>query len=242
SRIDHGRAESLQHGADQPRGVHGDEHREPDSDGLHDHAPGNQFFAAEAVREWPGRDLQDAPGQRVDGFDDADAGDAAAIAGEVEGIEPPRHAVVEIVDQAGLARGEQAHVPERRDVEDIAQGWTNGAGALSRRGCFEVSVGARFLHEQHRDYDAHDGDDDPEVERLRAQGAVGGDEAGDPRHRADREISGDLVQAQREAAPLGPYQIDYHSDRRRPRHRRVGASQYIGQMDAPPGRDANNWE
>src|SRR5207244_7886354 len=96
----------------------------------------------------------------------------------------------------------KTNVPETRAVEDGSQRGTDALGGLRRGGCFEVRVGARLSYEQQRGHKAHDGDDDSQVERLRPQGAVGGDVARDPRHHAHGEVAGELVQSEGEAAAL----------------------------------------
>src|SRR5262245_44877823 len=51
-----------------------------------------------------GRELSDAPRQWIHGLDDADVGNTQAIRGEEERQNAPRDPVVQIVDQARLAR------------------------------------------------------------------------------------------------------------------------------------------
>src|SRR4029450_3611748 len=111
----------------------------------------DQLLPAEAVRQRSGRDLQNAPHHRVDRLDEADAGDAKTIAGEKEGIETPGHAVVEIVHEARLTGREEAHVPEARDVKDVAERWPDTTRCLGHRSRFEVRVGTRLSHEQNGD-------------------------------------------------------------------------------------------
>src|SRR5205823_4037945 len=118
--------------------------------------------------------------------------------------------------------------------EHAAERRADGARGLRRRGGLEVGVRARLPHEQHGDDEAHEGDDDPEIERLRPQGGLRRDVAGDPRHHPYREIPGELVEPEREAAPLRPHEIDLHDHRHRPRHRLVRAEEHVGEIDPPP--------
>ena len=84
--------------------------------------PGDdQALAAPAIAQRPGRDLQDAPGRRIDRLQNADPLDAEAEAGEEQREDAPAHAVIEVVDEAGLRRGEQIAVAERGEREDLPE-------------------------------------------------------------------------------------------------------------------------
>ena len=63
----------------------------------------DELLAADAVREAAGDELAETPDRGVDGGEDADAGDGEAGGGEVEREEAPGEAVVEVVDESGLA-------------------------------------------------------------------------------------------------------------------------------------------
>lgn len=56
---------------------------------------------------WPHGDLPDAPQDGVDAFDEADGGEAEAVVGEQQGEDAPGEAVVEVVDESGLAGAAQ---------------------------------------------------------------------------------------------------------------------------------------
>src|SRR5439155_16936799 len=124
-----------------------------------------ELFATEPVRERPGRNLQDAPHGGVDSLDDADARDAEPIAGEEQRIEAPGHAVVEIVDEPGLARREETYVAECRDIEDGGQGRADGRCRLRTRRGLEMGIRPRLSHEHEGDDEAEEGDHYAQVER-----------------------------------------------------------------------------
>src|SRR3989304_392403 len=78
-RVDHRGAEPLEHGTRDPRVEARYQHGQPDPPGPDDHPPGDQALAADAVRERPGHDLEQAPDGRVDRLDEADPPDAEAV-------------------------------------------------------------------------------------------------------------------------------------------------------------------
>jgi hypothetical protein len=115
--IDHRRPQPLEAGAQQPGGIRRDEDGEPDPSRLNDHAAGDQPLAPDPIGERPGDNLEESPYGGVDRLDDPDALDPQAIRREKQGIDAPGHPVVEVVDKARLAGGEEARVADGRDVE-----------------------------------------------------------------------------------------------------------------------------
>src|SRR3972149_1253776 len=91
-----------------------------------------------------------------------------------------------------------------------ASGPGRGRGAGRPRGGpgREGAVPEGLPDQEEREAEPHEGDRDPEVERLRAERRVGGDVARDPRGHADREGPGELVEAAGGAAPPGAAEGD----------------------------------
>jgi len=83
------------------------------------HAGDDQALAAPSVTQWTSCDLQDAPGRGIDRLEDADALDAEAEGGEEQREDAPAHAVIEVVDEAGLRGCEEIAVLERRERKDF---------------------------------------------------------------------------------------------------------------------------
>jgi hypothetical protein len=69
---------------------------------LDEHAPDNQRLPSHAIRQRSGEDLRGAPDDWVDRLDQSDAFQALAVRVEFKREVPPRHAVVQVVDEAGL--------------------------------------------------------------------------------------------------------------------------------------------
>ena len=67
-----------------------------------------------------GEELPDAPGRRVDGGERADLREVHPRRREEEREETPRHAVVQVVDEARLADAREVPVEQRRAPEDLA--------------------------------------------------------------------------------------------------------------------------
>src|SRR5229473_6260492 len=194
--VNHRGAEALEGRRDDPDSVGRYQDREPYPTRLDDHAPRDQALPPPAVGERPRRDLEKTPADRIHRLHHTDALDAKTQGREIEGIEPPRHPVVQIVDEAGLAGGEEADITEAGDIEDAAE----GRRATLRRARFRArlhgNVAPCLADYQDAHEEADDRDRDPKIERLRAQGVLPGDVAGDPRHYPDGEVAGELVEAQ----------------------------------------------
>lgn len=71
------------------------------------------------------------PGRGIDRLEDADALDAEAEGGEEQREDAPAHAVIQIVDEAGLRGGEEIAIAERGEREDFAE---TDRGSLLRVG------------------------------------------------------------------------------------------------------------
>src|SRR5262249_28944875 len=89
---------------------------------------------------------------------------------------------------------------------------------------------------------ADEGDADAEIEGLRPQRIVAGDIPGDPRRGTDGEVTGELVEAERQTSPAGPDEVDLHDDRHRPSEGLVDAEQYVRQVDPGPRRRIDDQE
>ena len=75
---------------------------------------------------------------------------------------------------------------------------------------------ACFSHHEKRQHEA-DGDEcDGRIKGIESQPLPRRDPAGQQRRAGHRGVSGELVEAHREPAPVAAHQIDLHDDRRRP--------------------------
>src|SRR5205823_13947919 len=129
------------------------------------HSTGNKPLAANAVGHRPRGHLQQTPHAWVYGFDDTDALDPEPECREEERIQAPRHAVVEIVHEPGLARREQACVADAGQEEHVAERrWTRRSrGACAR---LEPHVTERLPNEEQGKTEAEHRNDDAQVKRL----------------------------------------------------------------------------
>ena len=126
-RVDHRGAGAEQRGAERPRPEAGGRGDPADRDGLGEHAADDEPLAADAVGECAGDELAEPPDRGVERGEDADAADGEPGGGEVEREEAPGEAVVEVVDEPGLAARRERRLREAREDEHLA-------GARARRG------------------------------------------------------------------------------------------------------------
>src|SRR5881296_3482161 len=96
----------------------GRERDQSDSRGLHPHARHDEPLAADPVREAARGELSYAPDGWIDRGKKGDIPQAEASGGEDEREESPRHAVVQVVHEAGLADGGEVSVEQRSPRED----------------------------------------------------------------------------------------------------------------------------
>lgn len=138
---------------------------------------------------WLGRDLADAPQDRVDAFDEADGGEAQAVVGEQQGEDAPGEAVVEVVDEPGLAGAAQGAVAPGGADEGggqaglLVSGW--GLGVL---GEFEGHVGGGVPDGEGQGQTGGD-EDDAEEFGDGAQTVAGGEVAGEQCGGADGGVA-----------------------------------------------------
>ena len=214
--VDHRGAQSLEDGGEQPGAVRRHQYGEPDATRLDHHAPRDEPFPADAIRQHAGRDLQQPPHDRVDGLDDSDPLDVEPVGAEEQRVEAPGHPVVEVVDQPGLAGGEEAHVAKRGHVEDAAERRRMRRRRPGRG--LELHVVARLPDQEDRHQESDDRDADPQIERLRTQRVVTGDVPGHPGHRSHREVARELVEAEGQTPAARAHEVDLHDHGHRPRH------------------------
>src|SRR5215831_5862066 len=121
--IDQGGAGAEEEGAGQARGQGvGDADRDNgQADGLDEHAGYGGGLAADPVGEVSGGDHPGGPHERIQGLDVADAGDRDAVADQQDRQHDPDQAVVEVVDQPGLADRGQGAVGPRDPPGDVAE-------------------------------------------------------------------------------------------------------------------------
>src|SRR3989337_3690621 len=117
--LDHRRAEAEQKAADDPPLELARRRGEKQTGGLNPHAGDDQALAPPAIAQGTRGDLQDTPCRGIDRLEDADALDAEAEGSEEQWENAPAHAIVEIVDEAGLRGGEQIAIAERGEREDL---------------------------------------------------------------------------------------------------------------------------
>src|SRR5262249_6279157 len=108
--IDHGGTKPQQQACQKPPAEIRGERSEEECRCLYPHTADDQAFAAPAIAEWPGDDLQHAPDRRIDGLEDTDALDAKPVGREKKRKYAPAHAVIEVVHEPGLRCCEQVAV------------------------------------------------------------------------------------------------------------------------------------
>ena len=93
-----------------------------DGDGLEQHAAGDQRLAADPVGQRAGDELAEPPHGGVERGEHADLADGQAGGGEQEREQAPGQAVVEVVDQPGLAGRGQGRLAEAGQGEHLPVG------------------------------------------------------------------------------------------------------------------------
>ena len=127
-RVDHGGADPEQDRAGRPGQEAAGQGDAGQRDGLEQHAGGDEGLAAQPVRQGAGEELAEAPDGRIQRRQQADLGDGEAAADKQQRQQPPGEAVVEVVDQPGLAAGRQGRLPQAGSGQR-PRGWT----AVQRR-------------------------------------------------------------------------------------------------------------
>src|SRR5579863_6596695 len=98
---------------------------------------------------------------------------------------------------------------------------------------------ASVANQHDREQRADDCIADPEVDRHRSKTISRREIAGEKGRDAYGEVTGELVEADREAARLGPHQIDLHDHRHRPGKTLINTEQNVGRYDPTPTRSPN---
>jgi len=180
--------------------------------------------------------------RRVDGCERADLLEVHPGGNEEERKQTPGHAVVEIVDEAGLADAREISIGERRAPENF----TLGGYRPERQHTVQLRLGRdvmrRLAHQQRRKEQPRCHETYPQIERLRAQSVACSDEARCQCAAGDREVAGELVQPHREAAILRSGEIDLHDDRGRPGESLAHAEQRVGGEHPRPRRRPHQQE
>src|SRR3972149_6384942 len=110
-----------------------------------------------SLRRPPRSDLGDAPDRRVDRHQQPDLAERQAGTGEEEREDAPGQAIVEVVDEAGLARRRERWIAECARGDDAPQA---GAGVVrvgGRRGRLVRHVAGRLAHQPGRDAEPQGG-------------------------------------------------------------------------------------
>ena len=233
-RVDHGGADTEQRLGDGKAGERMRHRHAGDRGRLEPHAAGDEPLAADAIGPGAGDQLDHAPDRRIDGRQSGDLGDVEPREGEDQRKEAPRHAVVQVVDQARLAHARQIAIADARAAEDLGRGdrWRR-----TGRGTFGAGVAVRLADQEERHAAAEHHVGDTEVERLRAEAPGMGDVAGGERRAGHGEVAGELVEPHRQAPPGRAREVDLHDDRGRPGEALADAEEPIrDQHPAPRGR------
>src|SRR5205085_9551463 len=124
----------------------------------------------------------------------------------------PSEAVDRVVDEAGLADRTEGRVTPGRTGEDHAKA-VIGVSLRSGGRRLVAGVAVRLADEEHGQAQAEADEGDAQIERLRTQPVVGGDRSRGQRSKRDSAVTGRFVEAEREAAPGGPDEVDLHDHR-----------------------------
>ncbi len=120
--VDHRGADAEQDGTKSPCREAGGRGDQPDRNCLREHPGDDEEFAANAIGESTGHELAEAPDRGVDGREHADTCDGESRGGEVQREDAPGEAVVEVVDEAGLAARRQRWLSKTGQCEDLTGG------------------------------------------------------------------------------------------------------------------------
>ena len=131
-----------------------------DGDGLGEHAAGDEPLAADPVGQRAGDELAEAPHGGVERGEDADAADGQAGGGEEDREQAPGEAVVEVVDQAGLAGTTTAPCSRKlvsaKTSPVVSSPWWVAVGG-DVVGGLVAGVAAGLAHEERRQAEAEAG-------------------------------------------------------------------------------------
>ncbi|AAC82834.1 unknown (plasmid) [Halobacterium salinarum NRC-1] len=217
---------------DGPREVAIDEHHPEDARAREEHPGNDGRTAADAVREPPGRNLEEVH-RTVDTDDDPNRRDTEALTRQVQRDGNPEQCIDEVLYVAGLRRREQRPVAVRRALQHLVERQirvvvvvvTLGLGVLD--GLLNQEDG-----DEERQYDDHG----EEVERFGPQTPLACDDTRDPGADSDASVAERLVDADREPALVGTREVDLRVDRHTPRQRLVDPQQDVPDRDPAPAR------
>jgi hypothetical protein len=184
----------------------------------------------------PGEHLPGSPDCRIQRDQDADAGDAESGGGEQDRVLAPREAVVEVVDEPGLAGSREGLFVEAGEGEDLPAGQPVVVAAVAGGvgGGLVPGMVVGFADKHGGQAEAEGGEGEAEQERCRAQAVLGGQSAGRCRGGGDGEIAGGLVESHGQAAAGRSNEVDLHDDGGGPGQALVDAEQDVGGDDPPP--------
>src|SRR5437773_8037977 len=126
----------------------GRERDQSDPRGLHPHAGHDEPLAADPVREATRDELSYAPDGWIDRGKKGDVPQPETGGGKEERQEPPRHAVVQIVYEAGLADGGEVSVEQRGPREDLSLRQASGPTHWHVEGLVARVIVSLANHEQ----------------------------------------------------------------------------------------------
>ena len=215
-RVDHRGANAQQYGSRREAGEAGRDDNETDADRLNPHARRDQPLAADAIRPRAGEQLGDAPGRRIDRGEGSDLREVHPRGCEQQREQAPGHAVVEIVDETGLADARQVLVEQGGAPEDFALGRYAFGRQLTKKFRFDGNVVPGLAHDECRQQQPERCENDAEVERFGPQAVMRRDEAGRQRAAGDGKIARELVEPHRQPAFRRAGEVDLHDDRHRP--------------------------
>jgi len=121
---------------------------------------------------------------------------------EIQRDGDPEQRVDEVLDVAGLRRREQRPVTVGRPLQHLVEREVRVVVVVVALG---LRVLDRLLDEEDRDEERQYHNDSEEVERLRSEAPLAGDDARDPRADGDAGVAERLVDADREAALVGAW-------------------------------------
>jgi len=234
-RVHHRRAGTHQHGGQRPGAESGRGGDQGDADRLQQHAAGDQPLAAPPVGQGAGGQLADAPHRRIQRHQHADAAHAQAGGGEQYRVQAPGQAVVEVVDQPGLAGRRQRPLPQRCQREDLPPGEPDVRVGVDASLVPGMLPGLADEHSGQSQ--AEGGVRQSEQERRRPQPVRRGQGAGRQAGRREGQVAGGLVETHGQTAPVRADQVDLHDDGGGPGQALVDAQQDVrGDDPTPRGR------
>ncbi len=148
----------------------------------------------------PGRDLEEVH-RAVDADDDPDRRDTEALTYQIKRDRNPEQRIDEVLDVARLRGGEQRPVAVRRALQHLIEREVRVVMVVVTLG---LCVLDGFLDQEDGDEERQHDDHGEEVERLRPQTPLTGDDTRDPSADGDASVAEGLVDADREAALFGP--------------------------------------